>query len=139
MHHIETAASSSLSHFLVDGTDAVASLRRRISAVRTLREHHIWEAVRVMPSLSGFREDSAAFAKFRALMDHDALDEAIMLLAASTVPKSELIEVTKICGIWSCKFARDKGKTCRRVFTSHPLDRSAALLAALVTTDSKDA
>ena len=138
MHRTEPAAAANFGHFLVDGSDAVAALRRRLSVVRVLGEHHVWEALRVLPSLDGFREDAAAFVKFRALMDCNALDKAIMLLAASAAPARALIENKQAAGIWSCSFALDGGKGAqrRRICTAHHPDRSAALLGALVASDS---
>lgn len=139
MHRIATTATISFGHFLIDGSDAVETLRSRLSGARVLHEHHVWEALRVMPSLATFREDETAFTKFRALMDRNALDAAIMLLAVSATPARELVGSTQLSGIWSCSFARKGRKSAqrRRVGIAHHPHRSAALLGALVATDSE--
>lgn len=122
-------------------TDAVASLRRRIAAARVLREHLVWEAVRVLPGLSGFREAGDAFARFRQLMERDDLDGAILLLAASAAPRRELLELSHAGGIWSCRLAMVALPRCRRrrIHAAHHPDRAASLLGALVASGCTDA
>ncbi|SOC45651.1 hypothetical protein SAMN05892877_11736 [Rhizobium subbaraonis] len=124
-----------------DTTDSVASLRRRISAARVLREHLVWEAVRVLPGLAGFREARDDYARFRQLMERDDLGGAILLLAASAAPRRELLELSQVSGIWSCRLATVAAQRGRRprIHAAHHPDRAAALLAALVASGCTDA
>lgn len=121
--------------------DAVASLRSRIAAARVLREHLIWEAVRVLPALSDVRAAQAAFTRFRQMMEGDDLAGAILLLAAMAAPPRELLELTQADGIWSCRMATTvvSRSLRRRIHTTHHPDRAACLLAALVASGSTEA
>ena len=119
---------------------AVASLRSRIAAARVLREHLVWEAVRVLPALANVRAH-AAFPRFRQIMEGDDLAGAILLLAAMAAPARDLLELTQAGGIWSCRMATTvapHGRR-RRIHTAHHPERAACLLAALVASGSTEA
>lgn len=126
---------------LPENGDAVALLRRRIAVARVLREHIVWEAVRVLPALSDFRAAHDAFARFRQMMEHDDFAGAILHLAASSAPARELLELTQAGGIWSCRLTTTAVPRSRRrrIHTAHHPDRAACLLAALVASGSSDA
>lgn len=120
---------------------AVSSLRSRIAAARVLREHLVWEAVRVLPALSDVRAAHEAFARFRHMMEAADLAGAVLLLAAMAAPSRELLELTQAGGIWSCRMATPAASRCRRrrIHTAHHPDRAACLLAALVASGSTEA
>ncbi|MBP1856928.1 hypothetical protein [Rhizobium herbae] len=62
---------------------ALASLIARVCAVRVLREHHIWEAVRILPHVAGLPEEMKQSPEFRRLMEREAFAAALRLIAQS--------------------------------------------------------
>ncbi|MCD2181451.1 hypothetical protein [Rhizobium sp. GN54] len=123
----------------LDDADPVPALRLRIAAARVLREHLVWEALRVLPALANVRETHDAFARFRQLMEQDDLDSAVLLLAASAAPPRALLDQALVDGIWTCRLTTETAPRCRRIHAAHHPDRPASLLAALVASDDINA
>ncbi|MDI7865148.1 hypothetical protein MRS76_24880 [Rhizobiaceae bacterium n13] len=123
----------------VDPLSAIATLAIRIRAARILREHHVWEAVRLLPSLLSLTEDRDAMRRFRALMDTDLLSEAALFLIAASRPTRTVCRLALKDGVWVCTLRREErcSRDDARKFTTMHQDEAAALLSALIAADSR--
>ncbi|MBE1207794.1 hypothetical protein [Aminobacter carboxidus] len=106
----------------------IAALADRIAEIRILREHHLWAAAGIfgLDDLDGTKR-----RKFRALMDADALLDAVLLLAASAGPPRQVENIGNHAGRWLCsmRYASTGGsRTC----AARHADLAAAVLAALL-------
>ncbi|CAN7199384.1 hypothetical protein [Aminobacter sp. LjRoot7] len=106
----------------------IAALADRVADIRILREHHVWAAA----ELFGFDDfDATRRRKFRALMEADALLDAVLLLAASARPSRSVENISSRAGHWQCcmRHATAGGsRTC----TAEHADLAAAVLASLL-------
>lgn len=69
---------------------ALSSLIARVCAARVLREHYIWEAVRILPHIAGLPDDVKQLPEFRRLMEKEAFTAALRLLAQSCQPARDI-------------------------------------------------
>lgn len=117
---------------------ATAGLQRRITAARVAGEHHLWEAVRILPSLSSLKDDPGAIGQFRALMAADALADAVLYLMTVARPARRLASLSAARDGWTCRVTGDGGSRRRHActLTTTHRDQAAALLAALVASEA---
>ena len=76
------------------------ALVARLATVPRLREHHLWEALRILPSLGKAREDIGFRRAFRMLMERDDLDGACRALIAAACPARRLDRLQALDGVW---------------------------------------
>lgn len=106
----------------------IAALADRVADIRILREHHVWAAA----ELFGFDElDATSRRKFRALMEADALLDAVLLLAASARPSRSVENISNKRGHWVCSMRCGTAGN-RRTATAEHTDLAAAVLASLL-------
>ncbi len=111
---------------------AAEVLAERIAAARRLREHHLWEILRTLPSLAEARDDADFRHRFRTLMDRDDLVAASRLLVDAARPTCHLDQLVCLEGTWIARICSD-GSVPRAVAVH--VDRVAAVMAALVALD----
>lgn len=111
-------------------TDALAA---RLATVPRLREHHLWEVLRILPSLAEAREDIGFRRVFRILMERDDLDGASRALVAAACPARRLDRLQALDGVWIARIVLTEAAP-RRAVAVHG-DRRAAVMAALVALD----
>ena len=106
----------------------IPALADRVADIRILREHHVWAAADIF-DLDDL--DDRSCRKFRALMEADALLDAVLLLAASAAPPRSVESISNHAGHWQCRmrYASVSGSgSCK----SEHADLAAAVLAALL-------
>lgn len=108
------------------------ALADRIANVRRLREHHLWEILRTLPSLAEARDDSDFRHLFRVLMEREDLVAASQALVDAARPACRLDRLESVDGCWVARILSDG--TVPRAVAIH-IDRVAAIMAALVTLD----
>lgn len=106
------------------------ALADRIANVRHLREHHLWEILRTLPSLAEARDDTGFRHLFRVLMERDDLAAASQALVEAARPACRIDRLDCIDGNWIARILSDG--PVRRAVAVH-CDRVAAVMAALVT------
>lgn len=111
---------------------AAEVLAERIAAARCLREHHLWEILRTLPSLAEARDDAGFRHRFRTLMERDDLVAAGRLLVDAARPACRLDQLACLDGTWIARICSDGA--IPRVVAVH-IDRVAAVMAALVALD----
>lgn len=114
---------------------AAEALAERIAAARRLREHHLWEILRTLPSLAEARDDADFRRHFRSVMERDDLVAASRLLVDAARPTCHLDQLVCLDGTWIARICSD-GVTPRAVAVH--IDRVAAVMAALVALDRAD-
>ena len=113
---------------------ALSSLIARLLAARVLREHHLWEAARILPLLAEMEIDVRHWRPFRALMEAQAFADAARLLAQVCSPQRELIRMNRepvserYVVICDCRGRPHR----RRAFAASHGDLAAAMLIALL-------
>lgn len=121
-----------------EGRSTVADeLAERISAARRLREHHLWEILRSLPSLAEARDNVVFRQQFRALMERDDLEGASRALVDAARPRRHLDRLQSIDGNWIARILSREASPSRSV-AGH-IDRVAAIMAALVAADRRAA
>lgn len=108
------------------------ALANRIANLRHLREHHLWEILRTLPSLAEARDDGDFRHMFRALMERDDLAAASRALVDAARPACRLDRLEWIDGSWVARLLCEG--PVRRTVAVHG-DRVAAVMAALVALD----
>lgn len=108
------------------------ALAERIANVRRLREHHLWEILRTLPSLTEARDDSDFRHLFRVLMEREDFLAASQALVDAARPACRLDRLESVDGCWIARILSD-GAVPRAVAIH--IDRVAAIMAALVTLD----
>lgn len=108
------------------------ALADRIASVRRLREHHLWEILRTLPSLTEARDDSDFRHLFRVLMEREDLAAASQALVDAARPACWLDRLESVDGCWIARILSDGAMP--RAVAIH-VDRVAAVMAALVTLD----
>lgn len=111
--------------------DAVASLLARVNAARHLREHHVWEAVRILPDTATLDQDLRHSQTFRALMEKDALREAVTSIARAFCPERHFHMLGQLQDQWVCMLHWET-PTGRSIVRAAHADPAAAILAALL-------
>jgi len=114
---------------------ALASLVARVCAVRVLREHHIWEAVRILPHVAGLPEDMKQSPEFRRLMEKEAFAAALRLIAQSCDPARAFRGLDPRGDHWVATLSAPAGLTQtrrRRFVRADHRDPPAAMLIALL-------
>jgi hypothetical protein len=111
---------------------AAEVLADRIAAARRLREHHLWEILRTLPSLAEARDDADFRHHFRMVMERDDLVAASRLLVDAARPSCHLDQLVCLDGTWIARICSD-GAIPRAVAVH--IDRVAAVMAALVALD----
>jgi hypothetical protein len=106
----------------------IPALADRVAYIRILREHHVWAAADIF-DLDDL--DDRSRRKFRALMEADALLDAVLLLAASAEPPRSVERISNHAGRWACSM-RDATTGASRCCTAKHADLAAAVLAALL-------
>lgn len=115
---------------------APETLAERLSALRRLREHHLWEILRSLPSLAAAREDAAFRHAFRFLMERDDLEGAGRALIAAARPRRRLDRLQTVDGAWVARVLSSEAARDRAVAVH--ADRLAAVMIALVALDRDD-
>lgn len=113
---------------------ARASLVARVTGARILREHHVWEAVRILPDFTELSTDLKHSGVFRVLMDDNALKDALLVLAQTCQPPLSFDILGQLRGQWVCSVrieatSKDARHKCFR--TAHA-DPAAAILLAIL-------
>ncbi|WP_455271576.1 hypothetical protein [Rhizobium herbae] len=126
-------AARSLEHMAAGA--ALSSLIARVCAARVLREHHIWEAVRILPEIAGLPEDVKQLPEFRRLMEKEAFTAALRLLAQSCQPARDIRELDPRGDHWvatlSVRSALSQPRR-RKLIRAEHRDPPAALLIVLL-------
>ncbi|MEI2301344.1 hypothetical protein [Ensifer sp. MJa1] len=112
--------------------DALEALLLRLTAVRRLREHHVWEAVRVIRELPGLTADEWPSRRFRELMGADALLDAVIHLTSTTEAKLCLRTLGHEFGLWTCALRYQPPGAGRVTFKARHADLAAAILGAFL-------
>ena len=120
----------------VDDPAPADGLAQRIRAARRLREHHLWDILRTLPSLAEARDEPAFRHRFRALMEREDLEGASRALVDAARPPRRLDRLHAIEGNWVARILCD-GDVPRAVGVH--IDRVAAVMAALVALDRSPA
>lgn len=114
---------------------ALASLMDRVGAARFLREHHVWEAVRILPETAGLPEDIKQSPELRRLMEKEAFNAALRLLAHACSPARDLSDLVPHGDCWTATVSvcsgLDRKRWCRLTQAGHR-DPPAAVLIALL-------
>ena len=114
---------------------ALASLMDRVGAARVLREHHVWEAVRILPETAGLPEDIKQSPELRRLMEKEAFTAALRLLAHACIPARDLSDLEPHGDCWTATVSVSGGldcaRRCRLTQAGHR-DPPAAVLIALL-------
>lgn len=108
------------------------ALANRIANLRHLREHHLWEILRTLPSLAEARDDGDFRHMFRALMERDDMAAASRALVDAARPACRLDRLEWIDGSWVARLLCEGH--VRRTVAVHG-DRVAAVMAALIALD----
>ena len=111
---------------------AAEVLAGRIATARRLREHHLWEILRTLPSLAEARDDAGFRHRFRTLMERDDLLAASQTLVDAARPACHLDQLMCLEGTWIARIC--SGGAVPRAVAVH-IDRVAAVMAALVALD----
>lgn len=114
------------------GSDALRHLLVRIATVRRLREHHVWEAVRLLLDRSDLVPDDWPSRRFRDLMAADALVDALIHLTTSTKANLCLRTLSHECGVWTCALRYAAGGAGRVTFKARHPDLASAILSAFL-------
>lgn len=115
-----------------DGPDALKLLLLRIAAVRRLREHHVWEAVRLLRDRPDLVPDDWPSRRFRDLMAADALVDAAIHLTTSTEARLCLRTLSHECGVWTCALRYAPRGAGRVTFKGRHADLASAILFAFL-------
>jgi hypothetical protein len=118
---------------------ALASLLARVHAARILREHHVWEAVRILPDAAGLPEETKRSPALHGLMERDALAAALRLLAQSCQPAREFGSLDQHGDSWTATLIGGGAHPARRrrpVRAEHRDPAAAMLIALLASTDT---
>ncbi|UJW76214.1 hypothetical protein [Rhizobium sp. SL42] len=117
-------------------TGGLDELAKRISISPVLREHQVWAAIPLLEPMTGLRGDSMDFRVFTALMDRDALLEALLFLAGRLAPVIEFSRLVRSHGVWLCRakvMCTDQtGERTQRCFRAVHADAPAAMLLAIL-------
>ncbi|WP_457581345.1 hypothetical protein [Ensifer canadensis] len=114
------------------GPDALTLLLLRIVAVRRLREHHVWEAVRLLRDRPELVPEDWPSRRFRELMAADALVDAVIHLTTSTEAKLCLRTLSHECGVWTCALRYAPEGAGRVTFKARHADLASAILSAFL-------
>ncbi|MGF6173681.1 hypothetical protein [Ensifer sp. 4252] len=114
------------------GADALTLLLLRIAAVRRLREHHVWEAVRLLGDRPDLVPEDWPSRRFRELMAADALVDAVIHLTALTEAKLCLRTLSHECGVWTCALRYAPAGAGRVTFKARHADLASAILSAFL-------
>lgn len=114
------------------GPDALKLLLLRIAAVRRLREHHVWEAVRLLQDMPELAAEDWPSRRFRELMAADALVDAVIHLTTATEAKLCLRTLSHECGLWTCTLRCAPADAGRLTFKARHADLASAILAAFL-------
>jgi len=109
----------------------IAALADRVADIRILREHHVWAAADLFGPDGLDDRSRQTRRKFRALMEADALLDAVLLLATNAEPPRSVENISSRAGHWQCcmRHATAGGShTC----TAEHADLAAAVLASLL-------
>ncbi|WDZ76050.1 hypothetical protein PWG15_15760 [Ensifer adhaerens] len=112
--------------------DVLDALLLRLTAVRRLREHHVWEAVRVIRELPGLVVDEWPSRRFRDLMAADALVDAVIHLTSTTEAKLCLRTLSHELGLWTCALRYRPPGAGRVTFKARHADLATAILGAFL-------
>jgi hypothetical protein len=115
---------------------ALSSLIARVCAARVLREHHIWEAVRILPEIAGLSDDIKQLPEFRRLMEKEAFTAALRLLAQSCQPARDIRDLDPHGDHWAATLSirSTLSQPQRRKLTrAEHRDPPAAVLIALLS------
>lgn len=100
----------------------------RLAEVRVLREHHVWDAAEIVGLDRSGDRSQPRYRKFRALMEADALVDAVLHLAATASPP-RLLQACAYGDHWICSARAVSG---RRPSTARHADLAAAMLSSLL-------
>lgn len=116
----------------VRASDEIETLLLRLTAVRRLREHHVWEAVRLVRELPDLAPGAWPSNRFRELMAADALVDAVIHLTSATEAKLCLRTLSHEFGLWTCALRYQPPGSGRVTFKARHADLAAAILGAFL-------
>lgn len=114
----------------------LSSLIARVCAARVLREHHIWEAVRILPGIADLPEDIKQLPEFRRLMEKEAFTAALRLLAQSCQPARDIRDLDPQGDHWAATLSVRSALSQpqrRKLTRAEHRDPPAAVLIALLS------
>lgn len=112
--------------------DAFRHLLMRVATVRRVREHHVWEAVRLLGDRADLVPGDWPSRRFRDLMAADALVDAVIHLTTSTEAKLCLRTLSHECGVWTCALRYAPQGAGRVTFKGRHADLASAILSAFL-------
>ncbi|WP_331372214.1 hypothetical protein [Sinorhizobium chiapasense] len=107
----------------------------RVAAARWLREHHIWETVRLVrdiPDLAVSDDAGWPSRRFRELVAASALVDAVIHLTNATTAKLCLRSVSHEQGLWTCSLRYAPSIGGRVTFKARHPDLAGAILVAFL-------
>ena len=114
----------------------LSSLIARVCAARVLREHHIWEAVRILPEVAGLPDGIKQLPQFRRLMENEAFTAALRLLAQSCQPARDIRDLDPQGDHWAVTLSVRSAlphPQRRKLIRAVHRDPPAAVLIALLS------
>lgn len=110
------------------GFEPYAGFLHRLSAARVLREHQLWDAVKL---LMGDLRHHQSSRKLSDLMSRNALLDSVFLLVSMQDPPKTVASLRRIENRWICHIGFDAAHGRKRVTGEHE-DLAAAILIAIV-------
>lgn len=120
----------------------LSSLIARVCAARVLREHHIWEAVRILPEVAGLPDGIKQLPEFRRLMEKEAFTAALRLLAQSCQPARDIRDLDPQGDHWAATLSVRSALSQpqrRKLMRAEHRDPPAAVLIALLSSTIRKA
>jgi hypothetical protein len=116
-----------------DKGEELVLLADRAGQCRVLREHHVWEAVKALWP-DGWQEAFGPSRQaFAALLQEDALVDALLLLVAKAIPRRSVEAMMNENGRWICRIRADSPRG-PEVFSATHADPAAAILWSFLLT-----
>ena len=115
---------------------ALASLIARVCAARILREHQVWEAVRILPQTADMPEEMKLSSDLRRFMEKDAFAAALRILAQSCQPARDFRDLEPHADHWVATLflkASLAQPRRRKLVRAKHRDPAAAMLIALLS------
>ena len=109
----------------------LGALSDRIVKARILREHHVWEAAKTLLPCRAGQDRDKGDRRFVALMEADALVDAVLLLATQARPRRSLASIHPDQTAWICTMRCECGGA-ENCFEARHADLAAALLGVLL-------
>lgn len=109
----------------------LAILDGRIAQARILREHHVWEAAKALTLDQPKPGTEPASQRFAALMEADALVDAVLLMVELAKPRRSIGSISHGGKCWACTLRCERDGADHSFEAKHA-DLAAALLGSLL-------